>query len=140
MAAEPTHRDRQRERLAGVDDLDPGTLRNTLAEYRCRSRSRDEEYAEAWLVEQQAFLELQLAAIGDDDLGRVPVVPKRMAERDELRMPDRKHCLSAPRGLGAGHDCVCIDPGKPFVHQMFVGLASAQRRRIVGDGVAVARL
>src|SRR5262245_9350706 len=55
-------------------------------------------------------------------------------------MPDRKHELVATRGRRAGKNGVGVHAREPFVNEVLVGLAAAERRWVVRPGVALARL
>ena len=68
------------------------------------------------------------------------LVSKRTAKFDQLRMPDRKDHPLAAGGGGTGENSVRIHARQPFVDQMLVGIAAAERRGVVGHRVAVPRL
>ena len=63
-----------------------------------------------------------------------------LSELDELGAPDRKQHVAAANRLGAGKHAVGRHARQAFVHEVLVGVAAAERRRIACRGVALARL
>ncbi len=131
---------RQIDGRARHDRMNPGTLARRL---RARSRprlARDDEHRHVRHVEDQIVVHPEMPAAADDDLRRMTRPPEGGAQRDDLRMPYGKEHVGAAGRMRPGEDRVGVHPGEPFVHQVMIRLAAAERGRIVRHGVAVSRL
>jgi hypothetical protein len=138
-AAQPPKRIAEVARIVHHDERDPGSRLQRLAHRVRGARDGDQDHAQLGDVEHQSLFERQTLQRGDD-LHRMPRQPHRRAQLHELGAPHRQHEVAAANRARACQHGVGRHAREPFVDQMPVGVAAAERRRVPRAGVAVARL
>ena len=121
------------------DGRDPGTLGERLAHYGDATGRGQENDTELGNVVEKLAINGDTAARGDD-LDRMTRLAESLAQSDKLAMPHGKDQAPATNRGRARQHCVCRDASEPFVDEMLVCLAAAERLRITVAGIAIERL